>query len=113
MEQLTIFSNYIQYPIPRLPKKYLTEEGWWDDWHYTDEEQPAESNVYFAIQDFHGCYMYTYMYYSEERGWFGADDWFKTWRKRGDPFAWVGIPSKYMQVDKTLNARYEYTFEKE
>ena len=70
MEQLTIFSNRIQYPIPRLPKKYLTEEGWWDDW-------------------------------------------FKTWRKRGDPFAWVGIPSKYMQVDKTLNARYEYTFEKE
>ena len=112
-EQLTIFNNRVQYPIPRLPQKYLTEEGWWDDWHYTDEEQPTESNVYFTIRDCNGYYMYSYFYYSaDEQKWYEADDWFKKWiTPKINPFAWVGIPSKYLQVDKTLNARFEYEFD--
>ena len=108
MEQLTIFNNRIQYPIPRLPKKYLSEEGWWDDWHYTDEEQPTESNIYYTIYLWKDCYMYTYMYF-ENGKWYEADTWFKKWQKPShDPFAWVGIPSRYMERDKGLHERFEY-----
>lgn len=113
MEQMSIYNNRFQYPIPRLPQKYLTEEGWWDDWHYTDEEPPKESGVYYAIYEWQDCYMYTYMYYDGQT-WYEADTWNKEWRKAQiDPFAYVGIPSRYMQVDKGLQERFEYSVKKE
>ena len=119
MNQVTIFDYMMElkqrsfrqrYPIPPLPQKYLTEEGWWDSWHYTDEEKPTESNVYYTIHDFHDCYMYSYFYYSAESDkWYEADTWFKKWVEALiQPFAWVGIPSKYMSVDRGLQERFEY-----
>ena len=101
-----------KYPIPR---KYQKEEGWIDDWHYTDLETPKESKVYYCIHlgfnsDF---YMYTYMAWayghwwaweSYQKKWLFVNDGRRAWMR---PFAWVEIPDLYLRTDDCLQVRLE------
>ena len=95
-----------KYPIPRLSKDILSEEGWYDDWHYCEIEEPEEVGVYFTITEHGEFWHYNY------RAWaFGEWWWWDFWRhsffpeKDRQPFAWVRIPSKYLRVDKSLKER--------
>lgn len=56
MEQLNLF-DYIQdlqtaaerkWDIP-VDQKRRAEEGWIDNWHYTELENPPEPNIYYCI----------------------------------------------------------------
>ena len=69
-------------PIPPLEKKYIDQEGWCDDWHYCELEEPPEMGHW--------------------------DSWKKEFRKDYEKFyettfAWVRIPSLYLRVDKSLH----------
>ena len=97
-----------QYPIPKLSKEILSEEGWVDDWHYCEIETPEEVGVYFTISELPNSEYWSYTY----RAWaFGKWWWWDGWRhsffpeKERRPFAWVRIPSMYLQKDKSLKER--------
>ena len=54
-----------------IPRKYQKEEGWTDDWHYTELELPKENGIYYCIHyglnsDF---YSYTYMAWAYGHWW--------------------------------------------
>ena len=91
----------IRYPIPRLPKKTLINEGWVDDWHYCAKEQPAESDLYYIIRLSHFGYMYGYAAWQGQ--WLIYDDWNKRWTECADKvLAWVIIPAYYRKYDNYL-----------
>lgn len=107
-----------KYPIPRT---YQKDEGWQDDWHYTEMELPKVSKVYYCI---HKCfksehYMYTYMAWayghwwaweSYTKKWLFVNDGRRAWMK---PFAWVEIPDLYLRTDECLPIRLETFITKE
>ena len=94
-----------KYPIPR---EYQKEEGWTDDWHYTELELPKNQGIYYCIHlgfnsDF---YMYTYMAWAYGYWWAYAgygNKWLivnsprRQWMK---PFAWVEVPDLYYRKDE-------------
>ena len=93
------------YPIPRLSKEILSEEGWIDDWHYCEIEEPDEVGVYFTISELSNSEYWTYNYRAWAFGkWWHWDYWTHKFRQETfkQPFAWVRIPSKYLRVDKSL-----------
>jgi len=103
LEQKSIRSKY---PIPRLTKKYLDKEGWWDDYHYFEEEKPEHSDVYWGIKLWNDTYIYGYYaWYSNK--WHSWDTWFKKWIEIDNDqiLAWCGIPSLYLQTDASLKDR--------
>lgn len=125
MDQITLF-DYMnekkaeyeeRYQIPRSHQK---EEGWHDDWHYTDLELPTESKVYYTISlTKEGHYFYTYKAYAYGRWWWW-DSYGSKWKAihspRQDwilPFAWVDIPDLYLQTDSGLQIRLETFISKE
>ena len=93
-----------KYEIPRDHQK---EEGWTDDWHYTEMETPTETGIYFCIT--HGLnsdyYNYTYMAWFHDNWWAYAGYGEKWLLVRGDrrkwmePFAWVTVPDLYYRTD--------------
>jgi hypothetical protein len=93
-----------KYEIPRDHQK---EEGWTDDWHYTELETPKEHGIYYCIHyglnsDF---YNYTYMAWAYDHWWAYAgygDKWLivNERRKWLHPFAWVTVPDLYYRTDK-------------
>ena len=104
-----------KYPIPRHDPKVLAEEGWSDDWHYTDLEVPEEAGIYYCIHmGFNSDYYhYTYMAYAYGQWWAYAGygtKWLlvhgerRAWMK---PFAWVRMPDLYMRKDE----HYTFLFE--
>jgi hypothetical protein len=54
-----------------IPRDYQQEEGWLDDWHYTEMELPKEHGIYYCIH--HGLnsniYNYTYMAWAYGHWW--------------------------------------------
>lgn len=106
-----------KYQIPRN-KKWQREEGWSDDWHYTELETPPESKVYYTIHQFKNSYIYGYSAWAKGFWWY-FDSYGKKWNPiRPDlkeiriPFAWVEIPGLYMKVDTSLHEMLEHTIEK-
>jgi len=115
--QITIFEYQDQrrreiekrLPIPRIDKKYLDEEGYCDVWHYCELEEPKETNVYWTISVSKNDY-YHYNYKAFARGvWWRWCSWRKQWYVDDDfidkIFAWMEIPLRYRQVDKSLHER--------
>ena len=117
------------YPIPRLSKRYLNEEGWLDDWHYADKEQPTKGDYYYTFwqiklhrnkEEYH--YTYTTALFYEGK-WYLYNS---TTHKRQPPFrwytlliGWVAMPTMYQQsksfiksvgadIDKEKYMRREY-----
>jgi hypothetical protein len=91
-----------------IPRKYQQEEGWTDDWHYTELELPKENGIYYCIHyglnsDF---YNYTYMAWAYGHWWAYAGYGEKWLLVRGDrhkwmePFAWVTVPDLYYRTDE-------------
>ena len=79
--------------IPKLDKRWLEEERWIDDWHYTCDELPPEADIYFTIHEHYETYMYRYTAYV-----FGH--WYRllyaeVWGEVEPPFAWVRVPLEY------------------
>lgn len=95
-----------QYPIPRLSRQIREEEGWFDDWHYTQIEEPLEIDAYYAIELFGDCYIYSYWYWTDR--WYKWNSSFFEWREaRDEPFAWVKIPIEYRRRDMALKRKLE------
>ena len=89
-----------------IPRDYQKEEGWTDDWHYTEIEKPTETNIYFVIQLLDsGNYNYTYMAWFHNYWWAYAgygNKWLicNTPRRQWMvPFAWVEVPDLYYRTD--------------
>lgn len=93
-----------------IPRKYQKEEGWTDDWHYTELETPKEHGIYYCIHYGYNAdfYMYTYMAWAYGHWWAYAgygtkwliiregtrrDEWMR-------PFAWVTVPDLYYRKDE-------------
>lgn len=94
--QLTLFSNRVLYPIPKLAKRWRDEEGYIDDWHYVDEEQPTENDYYWTVWLFNDCYIYEYGRYVD--GWQQFNDATKKWQepfKFNSIIAWMKLPTRY------------------
>lgn len=98
-----------RFPIYRLPKDTLREEGWVDDWHYAELESPDCDDVYYGITLWnHGKdYMYGYIAWVSNKGWYVWDSWKEVWKQntRRNVLAWVQIPSLYRREDKSLHKR--------
>ena len=103
-----------KYPIPRLPKKTLEEEGWVDDWHYCQDEKPDADDVYCGITCFKKTeyYNYTYLLWVSTQGkWYEFDTWWKKWKEvKGDsfPLAWVRVPRLFREKDKGYQMRCDH-----
>lgn len=91
-----------KYPKPRLRQQVKIDEGWFDDWHYTEIEEPTEADVYYTVEYCNGnFYMFTYKAWAN--GWYKWDSWFKKWKEDPEgPVMWVRIPSRYRQKDVAL-----------
>ncbi len=91
-----------------IPREHQKEEGWTDDWHYTELETPTETGIYYCIKDNTDYYNYTYMAWAYGHWWAYAGygtKWLIIWEgsKRDEwlkPFAWVTVPDLYYRTDK-------------
>jgi hypothetical protein len=91
----------------QIPRTYQKEEGWTDDWHYTELEVPEEHGIYYCIQYLYKTdhYNYTYMAWFHGYWWAYAgygDKWLivnSERRKWLQPFAWVRVPDLYYRTD--------------
>lgn len=93
-----------KYPRPIVRQRDRIDEGWFDDWHYTEIEEPSQADVYYAVELFNDTYMFTYKAWVN--GWYKWDTWTKKWKQDPEcPIMWVRIPSKYRQTDKSLRER--------
>ena len=111
MEQITM-NDYLEdrrkeleerYPIPEPTSRWMKEEGWYDTWHYSEIEKPEQDDVYYGIHEFKDCWIYSYVAWARGK-WWEWDSWFKKWKpSRENIFAWVRIPSRYLQEDKSLH----------
>ena len=100
-----------KYDIPRTHQK---EEGWTDDWHYTELELPDKHDIYYCISKLpEGHYNYTYMAWFHEHWWAYAGygtQWLicnariEQWL----PFAWVTVPDLYYRTDDHLEFLREH-----
>ena len=97
-----------------IPRNYQKEEGWTDDWHYTELETPEEPNIYYCINILHpsGHYNYTYMAWAYDHWWMYAgygEKWMiiNDRREKETPFAWVTVPDLYYRTDES----YQFLFE--
>lgn len=95
-----------KYPIPRLNHHIRNDEGWYDDWHYTQIEDPCEVDAYYAIKLLKDSYIYTYYYWANK--WFEWNSSFEKWRvARDKPLAWVRIPREYRRRDPALKLKLD------
>ena len=95
-----------KYPIPRLSKRWLDEEGWTDDWHYADRETPPEDEYYYTVwltqlrSDKETTYTYTYALYSEGN-WYvfnsTTDKWQPPFHWYKALIGWVRMPNAYQK----------------
>ena len=53
-----------------IPRDYQKEEGWTDDWHYTEMETPKEHGIYYCITHLFNSEHYNYTYMA----WHGLTD---------------------------------------
>ena len=91
----------------QIPRDYQKEEGWTDDWHYTEVELPPEPNIYYCIHKLWNSenWNYTYMAWAYENWWAYAGYGTKWLLVRGErreymrPFAWVRVPDLYYRTD--------------
>lgn len=93
-----------KYPIPKLEKRWLDLEGWNDNWHYCEMEEPPETDVYYTISLFksgNGSETYMYDHKAFHNGaWYHWDSWKKEFRKDYEgfyekTFAWVRLPNAH------------------
>ena len=101
----------------KLSRKYKDEDGWSDDWHYSEMELPAEPGIYFAASPLPDSkyYNFRYLAWAHKHWWVNVRIDRVKWylldedciRDRGDiPFAWMEIPDKYQREDETLHRMY-------
>ena len=91
-----------------IPRDYQKEEGWTDDWHYTEMETPKEHGIYYCITHLFNSehYNYTYMAWAYGHWWAYAGYGTKWLLVRGErrewmlPFAWVTVPDLYYRTDE-------------
>jgi hypothetical protein len=102
------------YPIPRLQKRWLDEEGWTDDWHYADKETPTKDDYYHTFwqvrlrKDKEYEYQYTYTTaLFHEGSWYLYNHTTKKWQP---PFpwytiliGWVVMPAVYQQSEAFIS----------
>lgn len=102
----------------QLSRKYKDEDGWSDDWHYSEMELPAEPGIYFVASPLPDSkyYMFKYLAWAHKHWWHNIkidkvewrlldeDDWRM---KEFIPFAWMMIPEKY-RTDESLNRLYDH-----
>ena len=100
-----------------LSRKYKDEDGWPDDWHYSEIELPAEAGIYFAVSPLPDSKYYNFRYLAwahkhwwvnvriDKVKWYLLDE--DCFRDRGSiPFAWMEIPDKYQRNDESLGRLY-------
>lgn len=102
----------------KLSRKYKDEDGWPDDWHYSEIELPAEPGIYFCASPLPDSVYYNFRYlaWAHKHWWVnlgigGKVKWYlldeDDIRTRSSiPFAWMMIPNKYRD-DETLNRMYD------
>lgn len=101
----------------KLSRKYKDEDGWPDDWHYSEMELPTEAGIYFCASPLPDSkyYNFRYLAFAHKHWWvnlgIGKVKWYlldeDSIRMRNSiPFAWMGIPDKYRD-DETLNRMYD------
>ena len=102
----------------KLSRKYKDEDGWSDDWHYSEMELPTEPGIYFAVSPLPDSeyYNFRYLAWAHKHWWVnlgigGKVKWYlldeDNIRMRNSiPFAWMMIPDKYQRNDETLHGMY-------
>lgn len=102
----------------KLSRKYKDEDGWSDDWHYSEMELPAEPGIYFAASPLPDSVYYNFRYlaWAHKHWWVnlgigGKVKWYlldeDCIRDRSSiPFAWMMIPDKYQRNDESLGRLY-------
>ena len=102
----------------KLSRKYKDEDGWPDDWHYSEMELPAEAGIYFCASPLPDSeyYNFRYLAWAHKHWWVnlgigGKVKWYlldeDDIRTRSSiPFAWMMIPDKY-RGDESLNRMYD------
>lgn len=100
----TLYSGYFT-----ISKKRAYEEGIYDVWHWSDEEQPSIDGVYWCIYQFDGNPPHPGSYYAWAKDhWWYWDRWGKEWRNLPNfdvVIAWMEIPSIQLQNDRSLEER--------
>jgi hypothetical protein len=102
----------------KLSRKYKDEDGWPDDWHYSEMELPAEPGIYFAASPLPDSkyYNFRYLAFAHKHWWVNVRTdrvkWYlldeDCFRDRSSiPFSWMMIPEKY-RTDESLNRLYDH-----
>lgn len=90
-----------RFPIPKLSKRWLDEEGWVDTWHYADKEKPPEDDYYYTVWMMkNGDYNYQYSAYSDGEFYVWnstTKKWQPKYRWYDFIIAWVRLPKAYEQ----------------
>lgn len=101
----------------KLSRKYKDEDGWSDDWHYSEMELPTEAGIYFCASSLPDSeyYNFRYLAFAHKHWWVNVRTDRVKWylldedciRDRSSiPFAWMMIPDKYQRNDETLHRMY-------
>lgn len=101
----------------KLSRKYKDDDGWSDDWHYSEMELPKEAGIYFCASPLSDSkyYNFRYLAWAHKHWWVNVrtdrikwymldEDCFRD--RNSIPFAWMEIPDKYQRDDETLHRMY-------
>lgn len=101
----------------QLSRKYKNEDGWSDDWHYSEIELPTEPGVYFVASHLPDSkyYNFRYLAWAHKHWWLNIRISGILWRlldedcvmmRNSIPFAWMAVPERYRE-DEALNRMHD------
>lgn len=100
------FTDYRgKYNLELPSKRWIEEDGYIDIWHYTDEEEPEEIDVYWSYRlSFQKYDNGGYSAWAKGKWWYW-DNWLKEWKecnKNHVVIAFMKIPTIQRRKDVAL-----------
>ena len=101
-----------EYDIQLPKKKYQEEDGYCDVWHYTDEEQPTDMDIYYTVQAWFGDPVWTYSAYADGK-WYYWNTTLEKWNQiegsalKISVICWMQIPVNQRRKDKSLKDKFK------
>ena len=94
-----------KYDLQLPSKRWLEEDGYCDIWHYTDEENPDEVDIYWCFAQNYKKYEHSGYYAWAKDKWWWYDTWKHEWKSCNDNhvvIGWMKIPTNQRNKDVML-----------
>lgn len=93
------------YDLQLPSQRWLDEDGYCDIWHYTDEEDPDEVDIYWCFANNYKKYEHSGYYAWAKDKWWWWDNWKHEWKPCNDNhvvIGWMKIPTNQRKKDVML-----------